>query len=150
MPHLYDNKYCFIRDLGEGGFGKVFLAKEETSNRFVAIKQLLKLDEAKQAWIVHEIQQLSKLNHQHIVTYYHHFIQDNLLYIVMEYCSKGSLREICSLVTVSPTSIMQWIIALADTLQYMHDQKIIHHDIKPDNILFTENGEFNFKVHHLK
>ena len=38
---LYDNKYIFIKDLGNGGFGKVFLAKERVSNRFVAIKQLL-------------------------------------------------------------------------------------------------------------
>lgn len=44
MITLYDNKYEYQRDLGEGGFGKVFLAKEKVSNRLVAIKQLKNTD----------------------------------------------------------------------------------------------------------
>lgn len=40
MPELFDNKYRFVKDLGSGGFGKVFLAKEERSENLVAIKQL--------------------------------------------------------------------------------------------------------------
>ncbi len=46
--HLYDNKYSFIKDLGNGGFGKVFLAQEKVSNRFVAIKQLKNTDKTEQ------------------------------------------------------------------------------------------------------
>ena len=53
---LYDNKYTFIKDLGIGGFGKVFLAKEKVSNRFAAIKQLLNTNKSVQEDIILEIE----------------------------------------------------------------------------------------------
>jgi serine/threonine protein kinase len=64
---LYDNKYYYVKDLGSGGFGKVFLAKEELSNRFVAIKQLKKTNKKDQIAIIHEIEMIAKFNHQNIV-----------------------------------------------------------------------------------
>lgn len=70
---LYDNKYTFIKDLGNGGFGKVFLAKEKVSNRYVAIKQLLNTNKSEQEDIIHEIEIVSKFENPNIVTYYHHF-----------------------------------------------------------------------------
>ncbi len=92
MPELYDNRYCFIEDVGEGGFGKVFLAQER-SNDFVAIKRLKNMDKEKQEDIIYEMQMISRFNHPNIVTYKHHYIQDDLLYTVMEYCTLGSLRN---------------------------------------------------------
>lgn len=70
---LYDNKYYFEKDLGSGGFGKVFLAKEKVSHRYVAIKQLLKINKSEQEDIIHEIETISKFENPNIVTYYHHF-----------------------------------------------------------------------------
>ena len=67
MAELYDNKYLFIKDLGNGGFGKVFLAKEERSNNFVAIKQLKNENKDKQDDIIYEMQMVSKFNHPNIV-----------------------------------------------------------------------------------
>ena len=90
---LYDNRYEYIKDLGEGGFGKVFLAKEKVSNRLVAIKQLKNTDKLKQEDIIHEIEIVSKFENPNIVSYYHHFSQDEQLFLVMEYCSGGSLRD---------------------------------------------------------
>lgn len=139
MPSIFDNKYLFIRDLGQGGFGKVFLAKEQKSENLVAIKQLKNQDKKKQDALIHEMQIISKFNHSHIVIYKHHFIQDDFLYIVMEYCSLGSLREILNDKKTTSTFIWKWINTLTETLQLVHEKKIIHHDIKPDNILFTED-----------
>jgi serine/threonine protein kinase len=70
---LYDNKYFFIKDLGNGGFGKVFLAKEKVSNRYVAIKQLLNTNKSEQEDIICEIEIVSKFENHNNVTYYHHF-----------------------------------------------------------------------------
>jgi serine/threonine protein kinase len=70
---LYDNKYFFIKDLGNGGFGKVFLAKEKVSNRYVAIKQLLNTNKSEQEDIICEIEIVSKFENRNNVTYYHHF-----------------------------------------------------------------------------
>jgi serine/threonine protein kinase len=66
---LYDNKYIFIKDLGNGGFGKVFLAKERVSNRFVAIKQLLTENKFLQENIIHEIETVAKFENPNIVTF---------------------------------------------------------------------------------
>jgi len=139
MPELFDNKYRFIKDLGSGGFGKVFLAKEERSENLVAIKQLKNEDKAKQDDIIYEMQMVSKFNHPNIVLYKHHFVQEDLLYIVMEYCPLGSLRDLMRKEKITSTFVWKWMSELTETLQLVHDKEIIHHDIKPDNILFTEN-----------
>ncbi len=139
MAELYDNKYRFIKDLGNGVFGKVFLAKEERSNNFVAIKQLKNEDKDKQDDIIYEMQMVSKFNHPNIVIYKHHFVQDDLLYLVMEYCPLGSLRDLIRKEKITSTFIWKWMSELTETLQFVHEKEIIHHDIKPDNILFTEN-----------
>lgn len=139
MEQLFDNKYRFVKDLGNGGFGKVFLAKEERSDNLVAIKQLKNEDKIRQDTIIYEMQILSKFNHPHIVLYKHQFVQNDLLYIVMEYCPMGSLRRLMRIDKITSALIWKWMGQLTSTLQLVHDKGIIHHDIKPDNILFTED-----------
>lgn len=141
---LFDNKYIFIKDLGNGGFGKVFLAKERVSNRFVAIKQLLTEDKFLQENIIHEIETVAKFENPNIVTFYHHFREEGVFYLVMEYCSGGSLRDKINSNTYTNTEAIDWVITLAESLRIIHKKGIIHHDIKPDNILFTQNG--NIKI----
>ncbi|WP_445908268.1 protein kinase domain-containing protein [Yeosuana sp.] len=138
--HLYDNKYNFEKDLGKGGFGKVFLAKEKVSNRLVAIKQLKKASRSQQEDIIHEIEIISKFENPNIVTYYHHFWEDEILYLVMEYCPGGSLRDKLNNNNFNPSEAIEWIQTLASCLRIIHNKGIIHHDIKPDNILFSQNG----------
>jgi serine/threonine protein kinase len=137
---LFDNKYTFIKDLGSGGFGKVFLAKEKVSNRFVAIKQLLNKNKSEQEDIIHEIETISKFDNPNIVTYYHHFLEDEVLYLVMEYCSGGSLRDKLASNSITTSETIEWIQTLASCLRIIHKKGIIHHDIKPDNIVFSQNG----------
>lgn len=139
MSKLLDNKYKFIKDLGQGGFGKVFLAQEEHSENLVAIKQLKTEGKQAQSNIIHEMQVVSKFNHPNIVMYKHHFKQENILYLVMEYCHVGSLRDLMQKEKITSTFVWKWIDTLTETLQFVHERDIIHHDIKPDNILFTEN-----------
>lgn len=137
---LYDNKYSFINDLGSGGFGTVFLAKENVSNRYVAIKQLLNTDKEEQDNIIHEIEMVSKFDHPNIVNYYHHFWRDDELFLVMEYCPGGSLRDKIREGKIVASDALLWTQTLASCLRTVHNKRIIHHDIKPDNILFSQNG----------
>lgn len=137
---LYDNKYSYINELGSGGFGSVFLAKENVSNRFVAIKQLLNTDKEEQANIIHEIEMVSKFDHPNIVNYYHHFWRDDELFLVMEYCPGGSLRDKIREGKIATSDALLWTQTLASCLRTVHNKRIIHHDIKPDNILFSQNG----------
>jgi serine/threonine protein kinase len=140
MGELYDNKYQFEQELGKGGFGRVFLARDVVSNRLVAIKQLNNRDKEQQKKIIHEIEVIAKFYHQNIVTFHHHFWQDDLLFLVMEYCSGGSLQEKLDSKKVDPVNVVLWVQALAEALEFVHKEGIVHHDIKPLNILFTENG----------
>lgn len=137
---LYDNKYTYVNELGSGGFGTVFLAKEKVSNRYVAIKQLKNTDKEEQDDIIHEIEMVSKFDHPNIVNYYHHFWQDAELYLVMEYCPGGSLRDKINEGKVPTSNALLWAQTLSSCLRTVHNKRIIHHDIKPDNILFTQNG----------
>jgi serine/threonine protein kinase len=110
---LYDNKYTFVKALGYGGFGKVFLAKEKVSNRLVAIKQLLNAAKSEQQDIIHEIEIVSRFENPNIVTYYHHFYEEDVLFLVMEYCPGSSLRDKISTNENTATKVIEWIQTLA-------------------------------------
>ncbi len=140
MSALYNNIYRFERELGKGGFGRVFLAREEVSHRLVAIKQLNNQDADAQRQIVREIRAVARFNLPNIVTYYHHFSENDLLFLVMEYCPGGSLRDVLARKKVTDSEALAWTQTLTEVLATVHKAGVIHHDIKPDNILFSENG----------
>lgn len=83
---------------------------------------------------------VSRFNHPNVVTYHHNFSENGLLFLVMEYCPGGSLRDVIRRGKVNPAEALSWIQTLAEALAVVHAKRIIHHDIKPDNILFAENG----------
>jgi serine/threonine protein kinase len=136
---LFDNKYKFIKSLGSGGFGNVFLAMEEHSDNLVAIKQLNNFGNTDQEDIIHETQVVSKFNHPHIVSYKHNFIQNKKLHIVMEYCPMGSMRRLMDREKITSSFVWKWMLTITETMQSIHAKGIIHHDIKPENILFTQD-----------
>ncbi|MDP2209806.1 MAG: protein kinase [Bacteroidota bacterium] len=140
---VLDNKYRIIRILGAGGFGQVFLASDElVKNRQVAIKVLKEEKNVEQKNILYEMQHLAQVNHPFAVTFYHHFVESGKLHLVMEYCSGGSLRDRLKNVNqLDPNLAFQIGIRIADVLAFMHEREIFHHDIKPENILFTEDGK---------
>ena len=137
----FDGKYKHVRFLGEGGFGNVYLAQELYSNRYVAIKSLKEKKASRQNDIIHEMSIVSKFNHPNIVTLKHHYKNQGCLYLVMEYCAGSSLRKkILQNKKIDIPVAIPWFVTLAETLQKVHDEGIVHHDIKPDNILFTKDG----------
>jgi serine/threonine protein kinase len=140
MPSVLNKVYRVERELGKGGFGTVFLAREDISQRHVAIKQLNSRDPKDQADIIREIQVVARFNHPNIVTYHHHFSENGLLFLVMEYCPGGNLRDAVCNRKVTVGEVLSWIQMLADALEFVHRKKIIHHDIKPANIMLAENG----------
>ena len=134
-----DQKYRVVRRLGGGGFGDVYLANDELALRQVAIKRLRNTSAEHQADLIHEMRSLDQLHHPNIVGFYHHFYEDSL-FLVMEHCAGGSLRGRMYGRQEQPSTIMQWGKELADVLGLVHERGIVHHDIKPDNILFAKDG----------
>jgi serine/threonine protein kinase len=139
---ILDEKYLLIRKLGEGGFGHVYLAQDTLlEEHYVALKSLKIDEDARERLLIREMDFLSKLAGPHVVGFYHHFKNWGSLFLVMEYCPGGSLRQI--LETEGKIKLKKatgWIIQLCDTLQRVHNHSIVHHDLKPENILFGSSG----------
>lgn len=136
-----DNKYMVILRLGGGGFGEVFLANDETlPDRQVAIKILLANSSGDHSDLIWEMRTLAQFNHPGVSTFYHHFNDMDRLCLVMEYCAGGNLKDhILKTGKCTEMDVFDWGLILCDTLTFVHDKGIVHHDIKPANILFTNN-----------
>jgi serine/threonine protein kinase len=142
FDQLLDGKYKVVQELGEGSFGKVLLAEDIViPNRLVAIKVLRDQDPERQEILLDEMTFLANLQNPSIVTFHHHFQNNGRLHLVMEYCAGGSMRKkIHRGNSLDPNLVFQWGIHLADVFVFVHDKNVVHHDIKPDNLLFSREG----------
>lgn len=137
--------YELVRTLGKGGFGTVSLVRHKLSTALFAIKRLNKLDPHDQENILREISSLAPITHPNVIRYQHSFNANGLLYLVMEYCPKGSLDDLLARQRVlDEERLTEVFLTLTKTLGYIHKKGIIHHDIKPSNILFDAEG--NLKI----
>jgi serine/threonine-protein kinase PpkA len=135
--------YKITKKLGQGGMATVYLAIQENLNRLVAIK-LLDLDKIDNLRLskrfIKEAKALSKLSHQNIVSIYDIGKYKNYYYIVMEYLAKSLKDRLNKDTKLNPTKALYIIQSISDALFYAHTNGVVHRDIKPDNIMFRENG----------
>lgn len=134
--------YQIERELGQGGMAIVYLAIQESLHRHVAlkvIKPVLTTDEEFAQRFLREGRIIAQLSDAHIVTVYDIASHDNTYYLSMEYLPGGTLQQRIrdGLPLKEALSIAR---AIASALYYAHRRNIIHRDIKPQNILFRENG----------
>jgi len=134
-PDLLNSTYEVLRVLGAGAFGTVLLARDVLVTRSVAIK-VLRDPRASADDLIREMQFLASLNHPGVVTFHHHFQHEGKFHLVMEYCSGGSLRRRLEEGPLPQEKAIEWVRCLADTLGFVHAKGVVHHDIKPDNVLF--------------
>jgi tetratricopeptide (TPR) repeat protein/predicted RNase H-related nuclease YkuK (DUF458 family) len=137
-----DGRYSIEREIGSGGFAKVFLGDDLRHNRKVAIKVLRpELAAAVGSDRFHrEIEIAAPLVHPHILPIHNSGEADGLLYYVMPYVEGESLRQRLSREEQLPVEQALAIAReVADGLEYAHRCGVVHRDIKPDNILLTES-----------
>ena len=139
---VLDEKYLLVRKLGEGAFGYVYLAQDILlEEHYVALKCLKIDEETREQFFIKEMDFLSTLADPHVVGFYHHFRDENNLFLVMEYCPGGSLRQFLQREDkIGIEKATGWVIKLCSTLNSVHDHGIVHHDLKPENILFSRDG----------
>ncbi|KAG0217908.1 hypothetical protein BGX33_009207 [Mortierella sp. NVP41] len=128
--------------IGKGAFGSVYRGLHDTGTT-VAVKQinLSDIPSAELANIMMEIDLLKKLNHANIVKYYGFEKTTDYLNIILEFCENGSLRSLCKNFGKLPEHLgATYITQVLDGLIYLHDQGVIHRDIKGANILATKEG----------
>jgi eukaryotic-like serine/threonine-protein kinase len=138
-------RYKVLKELGRGAMGVVYLGKDPTIQRFVAIKTIRldqieaedKLQEAKTRFF-REAESTGRLSHPNIVTIYDAGEEDDLVYIAMELLQGTTLKEWSRAPNLIPVDKLIPILAtVADTMDYAHRQGVVHCDIKPANIMLT-------------
>ncbi|KAI0134230.1 cell division control protein [Xylariales sp. AK1849] len=141
-PGLKD--YRLGECLGKGAFGAVYKAIHWGTGEAVAVKQikLVNLPKSELRMIEAEIDLLKNLHHDNIVKYIGFVKSVDCLNIILEYCENGSLHSICKAYGKFPENLVGvYMTQVLQGLQYLHDQGVIHRDIKGANILTTKDGK---------
>ena len=135
--------YRLTRLLGQGGFAEVYLGEHIYLKSQAALKVLhTQLSEKDAAAFLREAQTLVRLSHPHIVRVLDFAVQDGTPFLVMEYAPLGTLRHRHAKGTCLPIStIVLYVQQVAAALQYAHDQRLVHRDVKPENLLLNEREE---------
>ncbi|KAK3995936.1 kinase-like domain-containing protein [Cladorrhinum sp. PSN332] len=145
------------RPLGKGKFGRVYLAKERSSNFICALKVLYKSElqhgTGVEKQVRREIEIQSNLRHPNILKLYGHFHDSKRIFLILEFAGKGELYKHLQREHRFPEwKAAQYIAQMASALRYLHRKHVIHRDIKPENILMGIHGEikisdFGWSVH---
>jgi serine/threonine-protein kinase len=141
-------RYEILEELGQGAMGIVYLGKDPSINREVAVKTVNYADIAAdelsdvKARFFREAEAAGKLSHPNIVTIYDMGEDHDMAYIAMEllkgkelthYCQKGSLLPL--------KRVLKIVSAVAEALGYAHSQEVVHRDIKPANIILLDDDQ---------
>eukprot|EP01126_Amoeba_proteus_P035262 TRINITY_DN3548_c0_g1_i1.p1 TRINITY_DN3548_c0_g1~~TRINITY_DN3548_c0_g1_i1.p1 ORF type:complete len:345 (-),score=57.37 TRINITY_DN3548_c0_g1_i1:777-1751(-) len=143
---VINNKFRLLKVIGKGGWGVVYKGLNQTNAEVVAVKQVklagIPKDELK--GMMNEITLLQRLNHPNIVRYIDSCKTDKEFYIVLEYVENGSLSDILKDFgeggRFPEHLIVLYIEQVLRGLEYLHQQGVIHRDIKGANILSTKDG----------
>ncbi|KAL7238055.1 hypothetical protein ACSBR2_004202 [Camellia fascicularis] len=144
-PKTLDNKYIFGDEIGKGAYGRVYKGLDLENGDFVAIKQVSLENIAQEDLniIMQEIDLLKNLNHKNIVKYLGSLKTKTHLHIILEYVENGSLANIIKPNKFGPfpeSLVVVYIAQVLEGLVYLHEQGVIHRDIKGANILTTKEG----------
>ncbi|MDD7233414.1 MAG: bifunctional serine/threonine-protein kinase/formylglycine-generating enzyme family protein [Bacteroidales bacterium] len=161
---LQNGKYEIQRVLGQGGFGVTYLALQQGLNRIVAIKEFFmenfcvrnadthhvtiatessrELVERYRNKFLKEARNIAKLEHPNIVSIIDVFEENSTAYYVMKYAQNGSLDDkIKREGHLSEADAKRYILKIANALRFVHQHKMTHLDVKPANILLSDNDE---------
>lgn len=136
--------YQIIKELGRGGMGAVYLARQLSLNRKVALK-VMRPEWARNATFVarftREAYAAAQLTHHNVVQIYDFGEDKGTTYFSMEFVAGQTLGGLVKqMKRLDPEQAVGYILQAARGLKYAHDQSMIHRDIKPDNLLLNEQG----------
>lgn len=138
LPARSMGDYEILEELGRGGMGVVYKARQHSLNRIVALKMILAANHAgtdERARFRREAESAAQLQHPHIVQIYEIGEQDGRPFFSLEYIEGGNLTTRLAGQPQVPKEAAALVESLAHAMQYAHDRGVIHRDLKPANIL---------------
>lgn len=146
--------YELIRELGRGGMGKVYLARDLRLGRLAAIKVLARSDAKLTERFLTEARATARCRHENIVVIYEVGQEDNCPYMALEYLQGQTLREWlegrrCQVPSagvpsafppLTPMAAAELILPVVRALVCSHEMGIVHRDLKPENIMLSDSG----------
>lgn len=132
--------------IGEGGCAKVYLALDNKTEQQVAIKIVPKEPNDDEEFIKNEVELVKQLNHPNICKIYDVIETYTSFYIIMEYCSNGTLIDYLSKNgPMDEEHALRIFVQIVDVMKYLHkEMQIVHRDLKLENIMFDSN--YNIKI----
>ncbi|MCG8417461.1 MAG: protein kinase [Proteobacteria bacterium] len=129
-----------IREIGRGGMGAVYLARDTKLGRKVAIKFLLSRDRSMTDRFVAEAQTLAQCTHENIVTIHDVDEHRGHPFMVLEYIQGQSLRQLLEKQKLAPHRAVEIMSKVLSALVRIHEMGIVHRDLKPENVMLTDKG----------
>jgi hypothetical protein len=138
-------RYAIEAELGRGGMGVVFRARDSMLDRPVALKQLfpeLMQNRELAARFQREARVLARLEHRHVVQVFDLVADGSGMWMAMELLGAGSLADRLETEGALPFAVIRRLsLQMADALSHAHAQGIVHRDFKPDNVMLTRDGD---------
>lgn len=138
------DKYLKLEKIGEGTYGVVYKARDKTNNQVVALKKirLEAEDEGVPSTAIREISLLKELQHKNVVRLLEVLHNDAKLYLVFEYLQKDLKKYMDGLTSegMPPKKVKSYLRQLISGISYCHSHRILHRDLKPQNLLIDEDG----------
>ncbi|HEX4350057.1 MAG TPA: serine/threonine-protein kinase, partial [Verrucomicrobiae bacterium] len=136
--------YDLLEEIGRGGMGVVFRARQKSLNRFVALKVLyggVFASPAGRKQLLSEAAAAARLRHPNIVAVHQTGELDGQPFYSMDFIAGRTLAEVARSGPVSPHRAAGWLQKIATAVHYAHSQNVLHRDLKPSNVLLTEADE---------
>lgn len=143
-------QYQIITLIGQGSYAKIYKVSKENSNKVLVLKQMqITQDDDSLEQFQTEVKILSTINSPYIIKYYDNFESPSSYNIITEYCENGDLGQLIAQYQTQSKKmneilIWKFFIQISLGLQYLHSKKILHRDIKSNNIFLTK--ELNAKI----
>ncbi|CAF3443277.1 unnamed protein product [Rotaria socialis] len=141
----YMEKYNRQKLIGTGAFGQAWLVQSKVDGRQLVMKEIkiAKMSNKERDDARKEVDVLAKMQHPYIVFYLESFEDATSLYILMDYCDGGDLHSRIKAqrgILFNEDQILDWFVQITLALKHVHDRKVLHRDIKSQNVFLTSDG----------